>query len=59
MADKAPKEWVTKREGWHNLNAVKNNKVYVFDDSWLNRPGPRLVVGLEQLAKVIRPECFS
>lgn len=58
MADKAPKEWITKREGWQNLSAVRNNKVYVFDDSWLNRPGPRLTVGLENLAKVIHPECF-
>ena len=53
MADKAPKEWITKRKGWGNLSAVKNNKVYVFDDSWLNRPGPRLVVGLEKLAEAI------
>lgn len=59
MADKAPKEWVTKRSGWENLSAVKNNKVFVFDDSWLNRPGPRLVAGLENLAKVIHPECFE
>ena len=58
MADKVPKEWITKREGWQNLSAVKNERVYVFDDSWLNRPGPRLVIGLEKLAKVIHPECF-
>ena len=58
MADKVPKEWITKRIGWENLSAVKNNKVYVFDDSWLNRPGPRLTIGLENLAKVIHPECF-
>lgn len=49
MADKAPKEWITKRKGWGNLRAVKNNSVYVFDDSWLNRPGPRLTVGAEKL----------
>ena len=59
MADKVPKEWITKREGWQNLSAVKNNKVYVFDDSWLNRPGPRLIVGLEKLTKIIHPEVFS
>jgi len=58
MNDKAPKEWITKRKGWEDISAVKNNKVYVFDDSWLNRPGPRLAVGLENLAKVIHPECF-
>lgn len=59
MADKVPKEWITKREGWRNLSAVKNDKVYVFDDSWLNRPGPRLTIGLEKLARVIHPECFN
>jgi iron complex transport system substrate-binding protein len=58
MADKAPKEWVTKRKGWENLSVVNNNKVYVFDDSWLNRPGPRLVTGLQKLAEVIHPESF-
>jgi len=58
MSDKAPKEWITKREGWQNLSAVKNDKVFVFDDSLLNRPGPRLITGLENLAKMIRPECF-
>ncbi len=58
MADKAPKEWVTKREGWQNLSAVKNNNVYVCDDSLLNRPGPRLTIGLKELAKIIHPECF-
>ena len=56
MADKAPKEWVTKRGGWQNLSAVKNNRVHVFDDSLLNRPGPRLTIGLEQLAEVIHPD---
>ena len=58
MADKAPKEWITKREGWQNLSAVRNNNVYVFDDSWLNRPGPRLTIGLQKLAETIHPECF-
>ena len=58
MADRAPKEWITKRLGWENLSAVKNDNVFVFDDSLLNRPGPRLVVGLEKLAEAIHPECF-
>lgn len=58
MADKVPKDWITKRNGWENISAVKNDKVFVFDDSWLNRPGPRLTVGLENLAKVIHPECY-
>ncbi|MBI2654045.1 cobalamin-binding protein [Candidatus Woesearchaeota archaeon] len=59
MADKVPKEWITKREGWQNLSAIKNDRFYVFDDSLLNRPGPRLTIGLEELAKAVHPECFD
>lgn len=59
LSDKAPKEWVTKRPGWENLSAVKNNRVFVFDDSLLNRPGPRLTKGLEMLASVLHPEVFD
>jgi len=59
LSDNAPKEWVTKRPGWENLSAVKNNRVYVFDDSFLNRPGPRLTIGLEMLANVLHPEIFD
>jgi len=58
MADKAPKEWITKREGWEKLSAVRNNKIFVFDDSLLNRPGPRLTIGLERLAEVIHSGWF-
>ena len=53
MSDKAPKDWITKRNGWEKLDAVKNNKVFVFDDSLFNRPCPRLTIGAEKLAEVI------
>ncbi len=59
LSDKAPKEWVVKREGWGNIRAVKNKNVHVFDDSLLNRPGPRLVDGLEKLAAILHPEVFK
>ncbi|HLC60019.1 MAG TPA: cobalamin-binding protein [Candidatus Nanoarchaeia archaeon] len=59
MADKVPKEWITKRKGWGNLNAIKNNKIFVFDDSLLNRPGPRLATGAENLVEVIRDWIYN
>ena len=59
LKDNVPKEWVTKRQGWENLKAVKHNNVYVFDDSFLNRPGPRLAIGLEMIANVLHPEVFA
>jgi iron complex transport system substrate-binding protein len=31
----------------------------VFDDNLVSRPGPRLIEGLETLAKLIHPELFK
>ncbi|HEU0292952.1 MAG TPA: cobalamin-binding protein [Anaerolineales bacterium] len=52
-------EMVAARPGWENLNAVKNGQVVPFDDNLVSRPGPRLVDGLEQLAKLLHPELFE
>jgi iron complex transport system substrate-binding protein len=52
-------ELVAQRPGWDKINAVKNNAVYIFDDNLVSRPGPRIVEGLEALAKLIHPELFK
>ncbi len=38
--------------------AVQNNRVYKINGDYLSRPGPRLVDGLEQMARVLHPEAF-
>jgi iron complex transport system substrate-binding protein len=52
-------EDVAARPGWENIAAVKNQQVYPFDDNLVSRPGPRLVDGLEQLARLLHPELFQ
>jgi iron complex transport system substrate-binding protein len=52
-------ELVAQRAGWETLTAVKNGAVYTFDDNLVSRPGPRVVDGLEALAKLIHPELFK
>ena len=52
-------ESVGEREGWSTLTAIKEGNVLPFDDNLLARPGPRLVDGLEALAKVLHPEAFN
>ncbi len=52
-------EQVAARPGWSGINAVKNKKVYAVDDNQISRPGPRLVDGLESLARQIHPEAFQ
>lgn len=45
---------------WASLPAVRSGEVYAVDGSaYFNRPGPRLVDGLELLAHVIRPSLFE
>jgi iron complex transport system substrate-binding protein len=38
---------------------VKNDHIFPFDDNLASRPGPRLVDGLEALAKLLHPEAFK
>jgi iron complex transport system substrate-binding protein len=42
-----------------NSPAVKDGRVHVIDGDLLARPGPRLVDGLEQLARALHPEAFK
>ncbi len=52
-------EVVAARAGWDGLSAVQNEQVYIFNDDIISRPGPRLVEGLEKLAKFLHPELFE
>jgi len=44
---------------WNSLSAVKQERFHEVSSSLLNRPGPRVVEGLEQLARAIHPEVFG
>lgn len=50
---------VKSRPGWDSLSAIKNNRTYEFDDNIVSRPGPRLIEGLEALAKFLHPDLFQ
>ena len=52
-------EQVKQRPGWTDLKAVKDGNIQVFDDNLVSRPGPRIVDGLEILAKIIHPELYK
>jgi iron complex transport system substrate-binding protein len=52
-------EAVKARSGWESLDAVKNDRIFIFDDNLVSRPGPRLLDGLEQLAVLLHPELFK
>jgi iron complex transport system substrate-binding protein len=54
-----PKEQVMKREGWSKVTAVEKEEVYDVHSDLVTRSGPRLVKGVEALAKSVYPEVFS
>jgi len=44
---------------WKTIPAVKNGRIHLIDSDLLDRPSPRIVEGLEELAKVLHPERFK
>ena len=50
---------VTGRPWWADLPAARTDRVWLADgSSFFNRPGPRLVDGLEILAHILQPKLF-
>ena len=52
-------EQVLSREGWQDINAVKNKQVVDVESDKVNRSGPRLVEGVEEFAKAVYPDVFN
>jgi iron complex transport system substrate-binding protein len=52
-------EVIKERAGWSEIYAVQNDQIYEIDDNLMSREGPRLIEGLEELAKLIHPELFK
>lgn len=50
---------VKAREGWDKIKAVQSDAIYAFNDDLVSRAGPRLVEGLEELAKILHPELYK
>jgi len=51
---------LTEYEGWQDMTAVRDNRVYAVDaNSYFARPGPRVVDGAELLAHLLHPDMFS
>ena len=44
---------------WREITAVKQNRIYIIDADLVDRPGPRIVQGLEEIARIIHPELFK
>ncbi len=49
---------VAQRPGWSVISAVKNHRVYALNPDIVQRPGPRIVEALEEIAKLLHPDRF-
>ncbi len=50
-------ESLAKRDGWEQLQAVRNEEIYILDGNrYFNRPGPRLVDSARILTEILHPE---
>ncbi|MDX1438189.1 MAG: ABC transporter substrate-binding protein, partial [Anaerolineales bacterium] len=47
---------VAARAGWETMTAVENAQIFAFDPFLLSVPGPRLVDGLEEMARLLHPD---
>jgi iron complex transport system substrate-binding protein len=58
-AEGIPEEEQQQWRRWSSLSAVKYNRLVLVPSVLVDRPGPRIVEGLELLAKAIHPEAFT
>jgi hypothetical protein len=49
---------LAERPGWRGLDAVRNRRFAVISDA-VNRPAPRIVSAIEELARQLHPRAFS
>jgi iron complex transport system substrate-binding protein len=49
---------VKSRPGWDTISAVKSNKIFAFNPDLLSRFGPRVAIGIRDLARLVHPEAF-
>jgi len=50
---------ITNRPNFQSLKAIQEGKIYTIEDDLVTLPGPRIIMGLEEMAKIIHPELFN
>ena len=53
--EKILQEW----SKWKTIPAVKNGRIHPIDSDLIDRPSPRIVEGLEEMARIFHPEKFG
>ena len=54
-----PIDEIKTRDGFENINAVKNNQIYLIDKNSSSRPSSHIIKALNEMAKAIYPEVYN
>lgn len=54
-----PKEEIERHPVWQGITALKRGEFHPIDGDLVERSGPRIVQGLEEIARIIHPELFE
>ncbi|HSQ89911.1 ABC transporter substrate-binding protein [Romboutsia sp.] len=54
-----PIEEIKARKGWENINAIKENKVFIIDSNASSRPSQNAIKALKEMATAVYPENFK
>lgn len=58
-ADDSPVTWANTESRLAEIDARQNGRIYEVDSDLVTRPGPRIIDGLELIARCIHPEIFD
>ncbi|MDH5465870.1 MAG: ABC transporter substrate-binding protein [Candidatus Aminicenantes bacterium] len=53
------RDWIKSEAHLKGIQAVASDRIYFLDENLATRPGPRLVDALEELARLLHPQCFE
>ena len=54
-----PVQEIKDREGFENINAVKNNQIYQIDKNASSRPSQHIIKALNEMAKAVYPDVYN
>jgi len=52
-------EQIKAESGFHVIKAIKNDKVYLIDETKVSRPTPKLLEGIFEIGKILYPDIFG
>ena len=59
MGDSTSLEYIKKEPRFQSTDAIKNNQLHSLDSDIFGRTTPRIIDGLEQMARIVHPEIFK